>query len=134
MRRIVLACLAFLASCGFAFGVATSVYGPGIRWYPMECDSYSPAADQRLICYDRSADQLQKWNGTAWVSVESSGAGLSLDGAYDNGQTITVDSTDVTLNLDVVGASLSTVAKASTTVNDGIIASSGAGGVGIKGI
>jgi hypothetical protein len=82
-----------------------------------------------MIYYDAVGDTLKLRNASAWVNIDVAG-GVSLDGAYDNGNAITVDGNPIALT---VGSSDNnsalTIAHGETTNNNDAfsIAHSGSG-------
>lgn len=67
-----------------------------------------PDADEGRLYYNATADALELYTGSAWVTIEAS-SGNSLDSAYNLGHGITVDGTAITLT---VGASVDNSALA----------------------
>jgi hypothetical protein len=69
-------------------GVASWIFTPGT----------APTATEGTVYYDAAGDVLKLRNASAWVNIDVSG-GVSLDGAYDNGNAITVDGNPVALTV-----------------------------------
>ena len=70
----------------------------GIGYLSFTATNDEPGTTAGMIYYDLSENKFKYYNSASWVAIESGSAGNSLDGAYDVGGSITVDSgTGVTL-------------------------------------
>ena len=70
----------------------------GIGYLSFTATNTEPGTTAGMIYYDLSENKFKYYNSASWVAIESGSAGNSLDGAYDVGGSITVDSgTGVTL-------------------------------------
>lgn len=91
-----------------------------------------PTTNEGQLYYNDTANLLKLYNGSAWVNISIS-TGVSLDGAYDLGNSITVDGTAVTLNVadGDNNSALAIVSAAATNDIDAVtITTSTAGYVG----
>jgi hypothetical protein len=84
-------------------GVTSILYTPG---------SAPSTPSEGMLYYDSATNMMTFYNGSVWAALDSSG-GPSLDGAYNNGNAITVDGNPVALT---VGA---TDNNSALTINHG---------------
>jgi len=88
-----------------------------------------PTSTEGRMYYNDAANLWYGYNGTTWSAFDLSG-GVSLDGAYDNGNAITVDGNPVALTVGATdNNSALTIAHGETTNNNDAfsIAHSGSG-------
>jgi hypothetical protein len=82
------------------------------------------------LYYDLSEEKLKYRNASSWVAIESGSAGNSLDGAYDVGSAVTVDSATVGLtatdSADVIALTVTQSDTGSTVAQTIVNASTGA--------
>jgi hypothetical protein len=109
-------------------------YLEGATGFPsvyFEPQSSAPPGAEGLLFYNDNTNVLQLYTGSDWVNVDVAG-GVSLDGAYDLGNTIDVDGDAVTLTTSDTDNNvvLAIVQNEATNDNDAVTITMGTGATG----